>query len=315
MEGNARKSNAANEKTASLGIVELLRFTHGYYSKVVYLDMCHILNEKLNLRDVMEVSNKDVLKAIKTIDREQGGIVLWKGDITLTDMLTISDFLTVLVDYLTRLGNRMPGRKVPDFKDSVSLQAANEGLSREEILARMDKSRKAVYQKMCDILKDDIEYIVSRNDYYTMKSMEEIKSELGDSQFWKKPILHTTLKDMLKLSDFSMFFVNYIDTICEEAFGDFVNLEPANIESVRNTESVRSASEEIAAAVANEFRRRQLSRMRSKSASRASSRRNISEESMLRSLGEVPRRSHARRRSRSINGTRRRNRASRNVSA
>ena len=148
-----------------------------------------------------------------------------------------------------------------------------------------------------------------------MKTIEEIKSELGHRNLWTKPTLHPTLNDMLKLPDFSMFFVDYIDIIFVEAFGDFVNLETANVESVRNTESVRSGSEEIAAEVANEFRRRQLSRMRSKSASRASSRRNISEESMLRSLGEVPRRSHARRRSRSINGTRRRNRASRNVSA
>jgi hypothetical protein len=58
---------------------------------------------------------------------------------------------------------------------------------------------------------------------------------------------------------------------------------------------------------ANELQRRQLSRMRSKSASRVSNRPKVSEEDVLRSLGEVPRKrtSHTRNRSKSIGGTRR----------
>jgi hypothetical protein len=62
---------------------------------------------------------------------------------------------------------------------------------------------------------------------------------------------------------------------------------------------------------ANELRRRQLLRMRSKSAARVSNRLNIPEESMR----EVPRKSRTRQRSKSFGGTRRKRKASRKFSA
>lgn len=68
---------------------------------------------------------------------------------------------------------------------------------------------------------------------------------------------------------------------------------------------------------ANELRRRQLLRMRSKSASRVSNRPQVSEGSIRNALGEVPLRPPTRKRSKSIGGTRRKRKggASRKISA
>lgn len=190
---------------------ELLRFTHSYYSKAVYLDMYYNLIKIIDVEDFMRRCEKDVWCAIEGISDEEGHRVIWKYGITVSDMLEFGDFTEVLVDRLERIGAAMPN----------------------------------------------------------IKSLPEIVSEYN--------------------SDASV-----------------INKELSPEEWVQ--------AGKIAA---NELRRRQLSRMRSKSASRVSNRPNIYEESVLRSLGEVPRKSRTRQRSKSFGGTRRnrKRKASRKFSA
>jgi hypothetical protein len=247
-----------SEETATLGILELLKFREKYYSTCVYLEMYHTLDKKLNLKHVMTVYKKNVINAIQAIDRENGKTVLWKGNITLTDMLTISEFFSQLVDSLTRLGNTMPGEKVPNFKDSLSLHTAKEGLSIKEIVEKMDEGRKLIYDNILRSFQEDIESILNDVEYDTSKTMEQLKHNLGDKKVWK----NISLNRMLKLPEFYIYCIYFLGVIEDETFYGVENGK--NVISIANeVESIQNVSEKLA----NVGNLRQVS-MRPKSATR-----------------------------------------------
>jgi hypothetical protein len=205
--------------------------------------------------------------------------------------------------------------------------------SKELLKFRNNYYSKVVYLTMFNEISRHIDlkgymHLSGMDALHLMWTIDDME---GDRVIWKHGV---TVSDMFEFDDFCEVVYDRLVRIqatvtntvqsnkkwvranYNKMKAEFYNkTEIQNVVPSNKDESVHSGSEEIATFVANELQRRQLSRMRSKSASRVSNRPKISEESILRSLGEVPRKSRTRSRSKSIGGTRRKRRASRKFSS